>query len=95
MYNVYEHEMDNLSIWNTISTALFAASSFCLSLAITLWLTEQVSPTSTPAGKLFLAVGAPLSLLVCAATALMGIHFIRKRGGTLRRIKGESKVIEK
>lgn len=90
VYNVLEHEMDNLTTWNTISTSLVGIGSFLFSLAVTLWVENQLSPTASPAGEVMLVAGAPLALILAVVCYGLAMLFFRKRGGTLRRIKSES-----
>lgn len=90
VYNVLEHEMDNLTTWNTIATALVGMGSFSASIAFTLWFQDQLNPVATPAGLVMMKAGVPLSALVAALCYGLAFLFLRKRGGTLRRIKSES-----
>jgi hypothetical protein len=90
LFNVFEHEMDTLSTWNTISTAMVGVGSFALSAAFTLWAGNEINPAATDDGRALVAVGVPLALIVCVAAYLLAAVFILKRGGTLKRIKTES-----
>lgn len=90
MFNVLEHEMDNLTTWNTLATALVGVGSFLLSIAFTLWFENKLSPTATPAGEVLLEAGAPLAAFGSLFCYALAIFFLKKRGGTLRRIKQES-----
>lgn len=90
VYNVLEHEMDNLTTWNTIATSLVGVGSFLLSITVTLWITDTLSPSVTAAGQLLVKAGAPIALILAVVSYAMAAFFLTKRGGTLRRIKSES-----
>ena len=94
VYGVMEHEMDNLTTWNTLGSIFYSVSAFCVSFALTLYLEDQVSPERTPAGELLISGGVPFAILGGIVSFGLGVWFTWKRGGTLKRIKKESESID-
>lgn len=93
VYGVFEHEMDNLTTWNLISSIFFSFGSACLAFCLTLFLESSVSTTQTDVFKAIYAIGMPAGIGLSIVFYLLGILFWWKRGGTLRRIKTESEPI--
>ena len=94
VYGVMEHEMDNLSTWNLLSSLFFAGSAASISFWATLFLKDQVSPERTEAGDVLITTGQPIARSLTIILALAGCFFLWKRGSTLTRIKKESSEVD-
>ena len=94
VYGVMEHEMDNLTTWNTLGSVCYSVSAAFVSVALTLYIEDQVSPERTPAGDLLITGGIPVAIVLAVVAGCLGVFFTKQRGGTLRRIKEESEQID-
>ena len=94
VYGVMEHEMDNLTTWNTFGSLSYSASAASFSFAMTLFIENQVNPDKTPAAEALITAGIPLGLIASLVACGLGCWLTWKRGGTLKRIKRESEAVD-
>lgn len=93
VYAIYETEMDNLATWNTLSAiSLTMAGSFA-SFAIGLWVQSSMQPSPTPLGQAIVALGVPGGFVLAIIAAVIAIYVGVQRGGTVSRIKNESRAL--
>ena len=90
MYPVFDAEMESLGTLNIVATTCFSLAAGAISMMLTLFLENQVSPEATPEGKVLLTIGPFVCLIFALVLGLIGVITAFKRGGILKKIKDEA-----
>ena len=90
-YAVQEHELETLSMMNSLASAFFAISAFLLSAAISVWVNALFYETMPPRAEVANKYVAPGVLILGLIFVLLGVWANYKRASTWKTIKGQTK----
>lgn len=93
VYAIYETEMETLATWNQLGATAFTLAGSFLAFAVGLWVQAEMSDELTPLAQAMVALGIPASVLLAVVATTVGIFVQKKRGGTLAKIKSESRAL--
>jgi len=90
-YAVQEHELETLSMMNSLASSFFAISAFLLSAAISVWINALFYETMPPRAQVAYEYVAPGVLVLGIIFLSLGVWANRKRASTWKTIKGQTK----
>jgi polyferredoxin len=90
-YAVQEHELETLSMMNTLASVFFATSAFLLSAAISVWINALFYEAMPPKAEVANKYAAPIVFFLGGIFLSLGVWANRKRASTWNVIKGQTK----
>lgn len=93
---IHRNEIDNISSLNAHVTAFFSASSFFISLTLSIVIDVLISGTKNldESGKIVLCAGGIITLILAIVCAIMAMLNIYTRNNIIRTIEDESNEIK-
>lgn len=87
---IHEHEVEQISFMNGISSLCFSIGAGLLSFAAGLWVNAAFQNELSPEGRVLTTIGAPTAVLFAAVAFILAFVALAKRGSMLTTIKSQS-----
>ncbi|MBB6013502.1 hypothetical protein HNR59_002891 [Aquamicrobium lusatiense] len=87
---IHEHEVEHISFMNGLSAFCFSTMSAFASFAAATWVSASLQSTITPATQILTTVIGPGALILGVIVGILGFLVLRRRGSTLKTIKGQT-----
>lgn len=87
---IHEHEVDDISFMNGLSSACFAVMSGLGSFAISTWVNVAFQTQMSPTAEILSSVVSPIAFCIGLGFGVAGICALKRKKSTLATIKAQS-----